>query len=875
MTYLLSQHFNLLMRLFAYLPMSLALLFWADVQAQASLAQSCVITANGAPCSFSNANDFAGFSFRHISFDPLDERTSADVTAKFPNITNFSISGASGAIRHTSQHSTNFAGEGTEGGPVSGSYRIDWGYFGETSVTITFAIPVIAVGGFFGGDIGNIDGTDGILVQFQEENGITQNSSSATAASVGHGYIINGSTGCTAINGFIGIDSNGGPKIKSVTFTESRDAGSLDSIYFGVANGGSTGNGPTLFPESAFDASGCTQNPVTLPVSSTDTDTDGDGILDLADNCPLISNPSQADTDGDDTGDVCDSSCPLTPIGGKSTWISSENSHWLQPWGSLCDGTTANTTDGRSALLAGNYKLCTGRVSPRSFAAPAYTHRDDSGTEYMQVNFGAPQTVTGVRMIQMPANIYVSGLVIPHKYTAYLKDATILLSDGTSYDVTFPAQVVAEVSIPSSVTSSARIIAKTFYGTSTTNPAWFVDELEFFGVSGSDAISACDEAPPPLVDSDGDGVPDSNDAFPNDPTESNDSDMDGIGDNADSDNDNDGIPDSSDTNPLEDNANEDADGDGIPNQLDPDDDNDGVPDTEDAFPFDPTEQTDLNSNGIGDNSDTDDDGDGIADLVDNCPIIVNTDQANADGDSQGDACDVCPMDAADDADGDGFCANVDSCPLIANASQANADGDTLGDACDICPNDFNNDSDSDLICGDIDNCPVDINPEQMDNDNDGIGDVCDLDDDADGIDDAVDNCPINANSDQSDVDFDGLGDVCDPVFNGGAVVNVINVTIADAVALITTANPPGGNGLINKLTGKDGVVAMIGSAASDYQAGFIDRATYQNLLLEALDKLTDFDSQLAAKISNGQIVGSELIDASAYIRQLINILLDN
>ncbi len=35
-------------------------------------------------------------------------------------------------------------------------------------------------------------------------------------------------------------------------------------------------------------------------------DTDGDGIEDSADNCPSVSNPSQADTDGDGVGDACD-----------------------------------------------------------------------------------------------------------------------------------------------------------------------------------------------------------------------------------------------------------------------------------------------------------------------------------------------------------------------------------------------------------------------------------------------------------------------------------------------------------------------------------------------------------------------------------------
>ncbi|HHO57321.1 MAG TPA: hypothetical protein ENJ70_02070, partial [Thermoplasmatales archaeon] len=48
----------------------------------------------------------------------------------------------------------------------------------------------------------------------------------------------------------------------------------------------------------------------------------------------------------------------------------------------------------------------------------------------------------------------------------------------------------------------------------------------------------------PTHDRDGDGVPDDQDAFPDDPTEWRDSDGDGVGDNADNDDDNDGILDS-------------------------------------------------------------------------------------------------------------------------------------------------------------------------------------------------------------------------------------------------------------------------------------------------------------------------------------------
>jgi hypothetical protein len=52
------------------------------------------------------------------------------------------------------------------------------------------------------------------------------------------------------------------------------------------------------------------------------------------------------------------------------------------------------------------------------------------------------------------------------------------------------------------------------------------------------------------ADVDGDGVPNQQDAFPNDPTETTDTDRDGIGDNADPDDDNDGVPDAQDDFPL-------------------------------------------------------------------------------------------------------------------------------------------------------------------------------------------------------------------------------------------------------------------------------------------------------------------------------------
>ena len=106
-----------------------------------------------------------------------------------------------------------------------------------------------------------------------------------------------------------------------------------------------------------------------------------------------------------------------------------------------------------------------------------------------------------------------------------------------------------------------------------------------------------------FIDSDGDGVLDTEDAFPNDPTETQDSDGDGVGDN-------------SDVFPNDPTETQDTDG-------------DGVGDNADAFPNDPTETLDSDSDGVGDNSDAfpndptetlDSDGDGIGDNADETPF---------------------------------------------------------------------------------------------------------------------------------------------------------------------------------------------------------------------------------------------------------------
>ena len=195
---------------------------------------------------------------------------------------------------------------------------------------------------------------------------------------------------------------------------------------------------------------------------------------------------------------------------------------------------------------------------------------------------------------------------------------------------------------------------------------------------------------------------------------------------------------------------------------DHDTDGDGVPDVSDGCPNDP-EKTEPGLCGCG-WPEIDPDFDQRCSTVDNCPLVANYDQADADDDGAGDVCDTCPLDPRDDADGDAVCADADNCPTVSNASQADADADGQGDACDLCPLDLDDDLDGDLICGNLDNCPAHANPTQEDSDEDGVGDACEAsgDADGDGVPNLSDNCVWTSNPAQRDADADGLGDACDP-----------------------------------------------------------------------------------------------------------------
>ncbi len=279
-----------------------------------------------------------------------------------------------------------------------------------------------------------------------------------------------------------------------------------------------------------------------------------------------------------------------------------------------------------------------------------------------------------------------------------------------------------------------------------------------------------------VIDSDGDGVNDNQDAFPNDPNEWNDTDGDGVGDN-------------SDLFPNNSTESSDADDDGIGDNADTDDDNDGVEDFEDVFPNNPDEWNDTDGDGVGNNADMDDDNDGVEDDFDNCPYGLNEDSlqepfylmqlfniglielieelengGNLDTDFDG-----CYNIEDTDDDGDGVEDINDAFPRDPSES-ADSDADGVGDNTDAFPDNANewNDTDGDGVGDNIDSFPLDSG-ESGDSDNDSFGDNVDAfpqdptewnDTDGDGVGDNSDVFPEDS-TEWNDTDNDSFGDNSD------------------------------------------------------------------------------------------------------------------
>jgi len=488
------------------------------------------------------------------------------------------------------------------------------------------------------------------------------------------------------------------------------------------------------------------------PCAPVGLDSDSDGLLDTADNCPNDSNPGQEDDDLDFAGNVCDNCAGLQNFDQAAGDTDS--------FGDACDNCPLTVNEDQSDLdmdgLGDDCDDCTDvdqdtqcDVADNCPAIPNLDQSDvdgdgfgdecDTCTDTDDDGFGNPL---------FPAN------TCPEDNCPLTQGANQTDSDSDgSGDICDPCPLDANDD----------------------------EDLDGFCADMDNCPSISNAS---QDDGDSDDVGDVCDNCSIDSnTDQMDMDSDGLGDvcddcptDATNDVDNDTICGLSDNCPSTSNTNQ-ADGDG-----------DMAGDVCDNCEFisNPT-QADSDGDGIGDACDacTDADLDTICDVDDNCPATPNTNQADGDSDGIGDVCDSCPNDPDNDLDGDTICDDIDNCLGLPNFNQDDNEGDGLGDLCDPdddndsvldgadnCPLDSNagqTDGDMDTVGDVCDNCPALANASQTDRDGDLIGDVCDScaddldnDIDMDGWCSDEDNCPAIQNPAQMDTDEDGLGDLCDP-----------------------------------------------------------------------------------------------------------------
>ena len=451
-----------------------------------------------------------------------------------------------------------------------------------------------------------------------------------------------------------------------------------------------------------------------------DTDDDNDGILDYQDGCPLVYGNSSEDrygcldSDGDGWSDP------------DSTWIAddgadrypSDSSQWRDSDG---DGYGDNHYYDIDPVT-GLYVNQTGDGSPldseqwSDMDGDGYGDNDQLGTRYDDCPYTYGLSSENDRF----GCVDNDGDGWANEDDAYPFEATQWADqDGDGYGDN-----------PTGVSPDA---CPTTYGTS-----------NIIGNLG-------------CPDIDGDGWPDSEDAFPNDSSQWNDTDGDGFGDES---------------NGVEGDDCVNTPGNSTMGLLGCiDTDGDGWADSEDDLPENPSQWSDQDDDGYGDNQN--------GTTPDGCPTQVGTSYidiygcADYDLDGWSGETDVFPFNPTQwsDQDGDGYGDNTsgengDNCPYVANPNSVDTDGNGVNDS-------------------------------QADFDQDGEGDACDTDDDGDGIQDTSDMCPQEItdwtstpitdydqdgcldNTEDEDDDNDGISDTIDQCTRGDLDWNSTNLTDHD------------------------------------------------------------------------------------------------
>jgi hypothetical protein len=329
-----------------------------------------------------------------------------------------------------------------------------------------------------------------------------------------------------------------------------------------------------------------------------DGDDDGDTIPDSSDNCPLMPNFDQIDSDGDQAGDTCDCSALV----GVSTIPQPVN-------GSL-----------RISSVAGG------------------TLSWDKSSQGLVSNIYRGSFITVVPWVYDESCLMAA--VVGSEWT----DATVPTSGAGFYYLVSGQNICAEGELGMSSTGQTIVPAVACVAGPADTDGDLLNDQEDNCPEQSNADQA---------DQDGDFHGDVCDnCLSQVNLDQSDLDDDLIGDVCDQDDDGDTVDDPVDNCPSTSNpAQGDQDGDEIGDACDACTDTDGDGRGDPGFSF----STCL-PDAFPDDFENDADSDGVGGLVDNCPVDENSDQLDTDSDGIGDICDSCIQDPNNDQDGDGICA---------------------------------------------------------------------------------------------------------------------------------------------------------------------------------------------------------------------------
>ncbi len=394
-------------------------------------------------------------------------------------------------------------------------------------------------------------------------------------------------------------------------------------------------------------------------------DSDGDGVANVADNCPNTNNPNQTDSDGNSIGDACE------------TNNDTDNDGVNDDEDNCPSNANANQQDSDDDTIGDACDKC-----PHD----ALNDRDNDGVCAPDDNCDTTPNASQV-----------------NSDTDALGDAC-----DNCDDVANPSQLntdsdaLGDACDPDDDNDGLTDVQEEALGLNprstdsdsdgVNDPIELGDPNDPADTDDDGTIDALDE------DSDNDSVNDDTDncRVVNNPTQDN-FDGDLLGDDCDPDDDNDTLDDILEA------------GLGL-DPKDPDYDNDTIADGHEVqFGG---EDHDTDDDGTIDAMDLDSDGDGHPDADEAGDTLLETPPIDTDGDGAPDYVDT-------DSDSDGVTDDLDNCPLVRNANQADADGNGVGDVCD-------GDRDGDGVPNEDDNCPRVANPDQEDQDRDGQGDACEV-----------------------------------------------------------------------------------------------------------------------------------------------------